>query len=865
VATVTGSGSQWNNSSSLYVGNSGTGTLNVEAGGVVSNTVGYISTSAGSTGVATVTGSGSRWNNSSYLSVGFYGTGTLNVEAGGVVNNTVGIIGTASNSTGVATVTGSGSLWNNSSYLYVGESGTGTLNVEAGGVVAAASGITIASQAGSSGTLNIGRFGTNDTGGTIIAPTIAFGAGTGAINFNQSDAVTITSAISGAGTLNQLGAGTTTLSGANSYTGVTIVSAGTLFFSRTTALPTNTAAALVAGSGATLAFAAGGAGEFNASQISALLANLTSATNNNNGLLAGSSFGLSVDSAWTLTNPVVDSAGTGGGAIGLLKLGAGTLTLSGTNSYTGVTTVSAGTLFFSRTTALPTNTAAALVAGSGATLAFAAGGAGEFDASQISDLLANLTSATNNNNGLLAGSRFGLSVDGALTLTNPVVDSSGIGGGAIGLTKLGTGTLTLSGANTYSGGILVGSGELVGDTRSLRGAITNNAQVTFFQKNHGLYAGAMSGSGLLAKTGAGTLTLLGANSYSGGTLVSGGELVGDTSSLQGSVTNDARVKFSQATNGTYAGAMSGSGLLTKLGAGTLTLAGTNTYSGDTTISAGVLRLANENAAGSGRIIQTALDSLVEFLGGGRMTNDMTVFQYSFANSLEAAGQVTLADTASSIAVFADQAVTGSGSFVGAGGLTKLGAGTLALTAGNSFSGPLSVVAGTLQLDSVSGAAAGSVTSVSVGSGATLLVSQSNQVNSGASVTLSGGTIRTASGVSEVFGNLSVTGSGLLDFGTTSYANANTISFGTYTTTPSALLTINNFNFGSTMTFGSNLSSDDLATFSFTNGGIASSSWDEGAGTFTITAIPEPSTYVAAIGLLALMLWPLRRWLRGKVS
>jgi hypothetical protein len=167
------------------------------------------------------------------------------------------------------------------------------------------------------------------------------------------------------------------------------------------------------------------------------------------------------------------------------------------------------------------------------------------------------------------------------------------------------------------------------------------------------------------------------------------------------------------------------------------------------------------------------------------------------------------------------------------------------------------VAGTLQLDSASGAAAGSVTSVSVSSGATLLVSQNNQVNSGASVTLSGGTIRTASGVSEVFGNLSVTGSGLLDFGTTSYANANTISFGTYTTTPSALLTINNFNFGSTMTFGSNLSSDDLATFSFTNGGIASSSWDEGAGTFTITAIPEPSTYVAAIGLLALMLWPLR--------
>ena len=54
-------------------------------------------------------------------------------------------------------------------------------------------------------------------------------------------------------------------------------------------------------------------------------------------------------------------------------------------------------------------------------------------------------------------------------------------------------------------------------------------------------------------------------------------------------------------------------------------------------------------------------------------------------------------------------------------------------------------------------------------------------------------------------------------------------------------------------------------FSFTNGGIASTSWYEGASTFTITAIPKPSTYVAAIGLLAFMLWPLRHRPRGKAS
>ena len=61
-----------------------------------------------------------------------------------------------------------------------------------------------------------------------MPPTIAFGDGTGAINFNQSDATTISAAISGAGTVNQLCAGTTTLSGSNSYTGATSVAAGTL-------------------------------------------------------------------------------------------------------------------------------------------------------------------------------------------------------------------------------------------------------------------------------------------------------------------------------------------------------------------------------------------------------------------------------------------------------------------------------------------------------------------------------------------------------------------------------------------------------------------------------------------------------------
>jgi len=90
VATVTGSGSQLNNSDNLFVGNGGSGTLNVQAGGLVTNTNGFIGFDSGSTGVATVTGSGSQWNNSGDLFVGGHnspgGTATLNIENNGLVS-----------------------------------------------------------------------------------------------------------------------------------------------------------------------------------------------------------------------------------------------------------------------------------------------------------------------------------------------------------------------------------------------------------------------------------------------------------------------------------------------------------------------------------------------------------------------------------------------------------------------------------------------------------------------------------------------------------------------------------------------------------------------------------------------------------
>lgn len=169
-------------------------------------------------------------------------------------------------------------------------------------------------------------------------------------------------------------------------------------------------------------------------------------------------------------------------------------------------------------------------------------------------------------------------------------------------TMTGSGTLTMAGGTKYSSdgatertltkalaingnvGLAVNStgGLVITNTVNLGAGmriVTNNNAVTL--------SGVIS-SGGLAKAGAGTMVLSGANTYALGTLVSAGVLEGTTTSLQGNITNNSAVAFNQAGNGTYAGVLSGTGALTNKGAGTVTLSGTSTYSGGTTVAAGTL-------------------------------------------------------------------------------------------------------------------------------------------------------------------------------------------------------------------------------------------------------------------------------------
>ena len=293
--TVTMSGGSWINSGDLIVGNNGTGALTITSGTLsngynnIGAAIGYLTGSTGS-----VTMSGGTWINDGYLLVGSSGTGSM-AMSGGIMSSYGGSIGDSAGSTGSMTV--SGGIWSNNE-LYVGYSGTGTLTISGTGTVSVGGGagpVTIASQAGSVGTLN---FGTNGgSAGTLSAGTIAFGSGAGVINFNQTNATTLSGSISGNGTVNQLGTGTTTLTGNNSYTGTTTISAGTLQI----------------GNG-------GASGTLGTTNVI------------DNGTLA-----LNRSDVVTLGNTI---SGTGA----FIQKGTGTTTLTGNNSYTGTTTISAGTL-----------------------------------------------------------------------------------------------------------------------------------------------------------------------------------------------------------------------------------------------------------------------------------------------------------------------------------------------------------------------------------------------------------------------------------------------------------------------------------------------------------------------------------------
>jgi fibronectin-binding autotransporter adhesin len=633
------------------------------------------------------------------------------------------------------------------------------------------------------------------------------------------------------------------------YTGDTVINSGQLNIAGSGGIPTNSAVSIASGATVNLT------SFFAATNINRTIGGLTGA-----GILYGIGGTVTVNK----TSGSDTFSGDIQGGQGLIKAGAGTLVLAASSTYTGGTLVSGGTLQF---------TNGGSVAGN----------------------------ITNN-------AAFAINRTDSSTLTNTVS-----GSGA--LTKSGTGTLTLAGANSYNGVTTVSAGVLRVSSSGALGStnggtiVANGAQLRFF-----------NGAGNWFYGDGETLNISGNAGASGGAIRSGGA-AGETNTFQGQVILDANAQIQNngsvlifdvssgdgvdlkgfnlvATNsGTteFRDAIvstGGGGSLTKAGSGTTILLAGNSYSGATDILAGRLTLSGNGRLGSGAItISNANIGTLELAvtGTNVMANDIsgagallssagetrftgavtttgaltvsgsTVRIGNGGTSGSFSGNTTLSNNTAQLVFDRSNAYAHSGTISGSGSVTKSGAGTTTLTGNNSFSGALAVNAGVLELNASTGAAAASASTILVATNATLLVSKTDQVNNSAAVTLSGGTIQRASGVSEVFGSLNMTASSFLDF---SGGTAGTITFSGITYTPSALLALDiaNFNQGSVLVFQTtnNLS---MTGFTFSgSGGFGSSSFN--GSTFTITAIPEPSTYLAAAGLLALFALSCRRRARS---
>ncbi|MEI7427344.1 MAG: autotransporter-associated beta strand repeat-containing protein, partial [Betaproteobacteria bacterium] len=135
------------------------------------------------------------------------------------------------------------------------------------------------------------------------------------------------------------------------------------------------------------------------------------------------------------------------------------------------------------------------------------------------------------------------------------------------------GTLTLNNANSSSTAFSVTS------TSTIQSPTTGTATLS----------GVFSGAGSLNFTGTGTTVLSGVNTYTGGTTVSSGTLQGNTTSIQGAITNNGKVVFDQPSTGTFSGTIAGSGSVVVQNSGAVVLTGSNTYTGGTTVSSGTLQ------------------------------------------------------------------------------------------------------------------------------------------------------------------------------------------------------------------------------------------------------------------------------------
>ena len=472
--------------------------------------------------------------------------------------------------------------------------------------------------------------------------------------------------------------------------------------------------------------------------------------------------------SYTFSGGVIDGSG------GIGKSGTGTLTLTGANLYSGTTTVSAGVLNIQNATALGSTAAGTVVTAdatlelqggitvSGETFSAAIGTSGSARLNNVSGTntwAGNISiagSGTDNSQSVRIAATGGkLILSGSILLTGSSgtgasigfntgnVDVTGnISGGASGIqsffrTGFGTGTVALSGTNTYAGFTSIGHGPVAVQNGS---AIPDTSLVSFYNSN-------------------GSLVLLSNETI--GSLISGSIATGATVSLNANtltINSDPAAPsdpYGNGAAGAFWGGITGSGGIVKIGSGTLTLRGASNYTGGTTLNAGMLSLkGNGSLATTAPVNVTASGATFDI--SGITASGLTIGSLSgSAGSVVTLGgkALTVGDTTST---------TFAGGIGGTGSLTKISSGTLTLTGSSSYSGATSITTGVINIQNASAlgsTAAGTV----VTADATLQlqggITVSGETFSAAIGTSGSARLNNVSGTNTWAGNISIAGSG----------------------------------------------------------------------------------------------------------
>ena len=541
---------------------------------------------------------------------------------------------------------------------------------------------------------------------------------------------------------------------------------------------------------------------------------------------SGKNLTLGGSGAITVSGVIATGAGT------VTKDGAGTLTFSGSgaNTYTGATTVSEGTLALGKTAGVNA-IAGSLVIGDGTgtdtvrldqnnqitdTASVSINAGGVLNVNGLTETIGGLNST-------VAGSQVQLGT-GTLTVNNTAANSyAGALTGSGSLTKTGAGRLTLSGANgSYTGTTNVNAGAIGMQTATALGtgtiAVGSGGNVEI--QNGITVANAFSIQGDGSGTGDGAIeNVSGANTISGNialgsstriqssggtlTLSNAGTLTGTGNALTIGGAGDTTVNRGINT--------STGGSLIKDGSGTLTLGAANNYTGATTLSAGTTRLTAAGVFSDSAALTVATGAILNL-----NANSETV------GSLQGGG-------------------------AGTGGTIEFGGATLTLASGaSSYGGDFGFSSGTIVINSGQ-----SLTLTDTFSAANI------------NIVLNGGSLFLGSGLNQTFGSLTVTGSSVIDFGT---SGSTVAQFTSVNVAGGGTLSVNNWTdmvdyFLATSSPGAQgASPTNQVVFAGYVGNDTKWIPLTGGGNGQVSPVPEPATYGALMlgGAAGLVVWIRRR-------